>query len=134
MLEPNAEPIGAPFEVWEQDGVLHLLLGNAVPIDAWMMKEILRCLHQLDPIGGEPVMVQQREVARMTPDAKSFLVRVCRSELRPVAFIAPDLPDRIQGDFFARFHKPAFPFRVFAVPEHAFDWFARYANGLRVVR
>jgi hypothetical protein len=134
VLEPNAHPISAPYELWEQDGLLHLVLGNALPIDAWMMKDILRSVNQLDPIGGEPIIVEQMELTRMTADAKTFLVRVCRSNLRPVAFMAYDLPERIQGEFFAQFHRPVFPFRVFAAREHAMAWFMRYATGLRVVR
>lgn len=133
-MEPNAHPTSAPYELWEQDGVLHLILGNAVPIDAWMMKDILRAVHFLDPVGGEPIMVEQQELVRMSAEAKAFLARVCRSDVRPVAFMAYDLPDRIQGDFFARFHKPSFPFRVFGAREHAREWFNRYATGLRVVR
>lgn len=133
MLPTSASALPA-FELWEEEGVLRLVLGNSAPIDAVLMKDILRSLHRLDPVGGEPLMVEQEELVRMTADAKAFLVRACRSNDRPVAFMAFDLPDRIQGEFFARFHKPGFPFRVFAAREHALDWFGRYATGLRVVR
>ena len=42
--------------------------------------------------------------------------------------MAYDLPDRIQGDFFLRFHKPKFPFRVFSVAEEAQLWFAKFTT------
>ncbi len=124
----------APFGIWEEDGLLRLVLCNAAPIDVWAMKDILRAVHRFDPVGGAPVMVEQEELVRMTPEAKVFLARICHNDQRPVAFMAYDLPDRIQGEFFLRFHKPAFPFRVFAVQEDAQQWLARYSSGLRAVR
>lgn len=134
MPTANAHPATDPYELWEQEGVLYLKLGNSVPIDPWTMKEILRGVSELDPSGDAPILVEQQELVRMTADAKSFLVRACKAQSRPVAFMAYDLPDRIQGEFFVRFHKPVFPFRVFGARDHAMDWFSRFASGLHVVR
>lgn len=123
-----ADPPSGPFVLWEEEGILHLVLGNAEPIGPWAMKDLLRRMRHIDPIGGQPVLVEQQELMRMTPDARAFLVRVCQSDARPVAFVADDLPDRIQGEFFLRFHKPGFPFRVFAFREEAYRWFAQYSS------
>ena len=124
----------ASFEVWEEDGIVRLVLGNATPIDPWAMKDILRALNRIDPIGGAPVMVEQEELVRMTPDAKLFLVRICTHNQRPVAFMAYDLPDRIQGEFFMRFHKPVFPFRVFSAQDEALGWFTQFTGAVFVTR
>jgi hypothetical protein len=115
---------GLLFEVTDEEGVLRLVLRSSALIDAMAMKDILRTLRRLDPIGGSPVLVEQQQLVRMTPDAKVFLARVCTSDQRPVAFIAADLPERIQGEFFLRFHKPEFPFRLFNHAAEALQWFA----------
>lgn len=122
------------FRIKEDQGVLFLVLVNGALIDTWAMKDILRAVRRYDPIGGAPVMVEQEELVRMTPEAKLLLTRVCRSTARPVAFMAYDLPDRIQGDFFARFHRPGFPFRVFDVPLKALEWFSSFTSMVGAAR
>ena len=44
-----------------------------------IMKDILRAVHRMDPIGGMPILVQQDELVRMSPEAKTFLARTCDS-------------------------------------------------------
>ncbi|MBS1582328.1 MAG: hypothetical protein JST66_09035 [Bacteroidetes bacterium] len=132
MLPETTVPPSGPFVIWEEAGVLHLVLGNAEPIGPWTMKDILRHMRAMDPIGGQPVLVEQQALVRMSPEARAFLTRVCQSDARPVAFVADDLPDRIQGEFFVRFHKPTFPFRVFAFREEAYRWFTQFTSAVRV--
>lgn len=110
------------FEAWEEGEVLRLLLRNTTPIDNRIIKDILRAMDLLDPYGTRPVMVEQEDLMRMTSEARVLLVRACRHGHRPVAFVANDLPERIQGEFFARFHRPPFPFRVFGFREEAEHW------------
>lgn len=111
-----------PFEAWEEGEVLRLNLLNKASIDNWVIKDILRLLDLLDPYGLRPVLVEQEEMVRMTAEARLLLVRACRSGDRPVAFLAHDIPERIQAEFFARFHRPPFPFRVFGFREEAEHW------------
>ena len=131
MLETSGPGL---FRLKEENGVLQLVLVNGALIDTWAMKDILRAVRLYDPIGGAPVMVEQEELVRMTPEAKLLLTRVCRNTARPVAFMAYDLPERIQGDFFARFHRPGFPFRVFDMPTKAFEWFSAFTTMVSVAR
>ncbi len=122
MLTPAADPVKQPFDMWEDHGAVRLVLRSTALIDACVMKDIMRALRRTDPLGGAPVVVQQEQFVRMTPDAKFFLARVCTNDKRPVAYLAEDLPERIQGEFFLRFHKPVFPFRLFNTLEEAQDW------------
>jgi hypothetical protein len=126
--QPSREQRPPVFNVYDEDGVIHLVLGHTDTIDPWVMKEILRALHRVDPVGGAPVMVEQHDVVRMTPDAKFFLARICEQHIRPVAYMAYDLPERIQGEFFLRFHKPRFPFRVFNAHDEALKWFGQFTS------
>ncbi len=128
MLTPAADPVPEPFEMWDDHGTVRLVLRSTALIDAWVMKDILRALRRADPVGGAPVVVQQEQLVRMTPDAKVFLARVCTNDKRPVAYLAEDLPERIQGEFFLRFHKPVFPFRLFATLDEAQLWCASYCG------
>lgn len=134
MADQDAGFFNPHFHLEAVQGILVLLLGNSVPIDETVMKDILRAVHRMDPVGGMPILVQQDELVRMSPEAKTFLARTCDNRERPVAFMAYDLPDRIQGDFFLRFHKPKFPFKVFSVAEEAQQWFARFTNDQFVQR
>lgn len=131
MLETGGPGL---FRLMEEEGVLRLVLVNGALIDTWAMKDILRAVRHYDPIGGVPVMVEQEELVRMTPEAKLLLTRICRNAARPVAFMAYDLPERIQGDFFARFHRPGFPFRVFDAPARAHEWFTAFTTSVGAVR
>lgn len=110
------------FEAWEEGEVLRLLLRNVTPIDNRVIKDIVRAMELLDPYGTRPVMVEQEDLMRMTAEARALLVRACRKGHRPVAFVAHDLPERIQGEFFVRHHRPPFPFRVFGFREEAEHW------------
>ena len=110
------------FEVWEEGEILRLLLRNKASIDMRVMKDILRSMDLLDPRGARPVLVEQEDLVRMSSEARILLVRACRHGHRPVGFLAHDLPERIQGEFFARFHRPPFPFRVFGFREEAEHW------------
>lgn len=112
-----------PFEAWDEEGIIRLVLCSAAVIDLQAMRAALRQVSALDPYGGLPVLVEQEELVRMTPDARTFLARACRNDKRPVAFVAYDLPDRIQGEFFSRFYRPHFPFRVCASIDDAHRWF-----------
>ncbi len=134
MAKQDPDLFNPHFHLEEAGGILVLLLGNSAPVDELVMKDILRAIHRLDPVGGMPILVQQDELVRMSPEAKTFLARTCNNRERPVAFMAYDLPDRIQGDFFLRFHKPKFPFRVFSVAEEAQQWFSKFTNNQYAVR
>ncbi len=110
------------FEAWEEGEMLRLVLRVRATIDQAVMKDILRCLDLLDPRGLRPVMVEMEDLVRMTSEARLLLVRACRNGHRPVAYMAHDLPERIQGEFFVRHHRPPFPFRVFSFREEAEHW------------
>ena len=134
MAKQDPDLFNPHFHLEEAGGILVLLLGNSAPVDELVMKDILRAIHRLDPVGGMPILVQQDELVRMSPEAKTFLARTCNNRERPVAFMAYDLPDRIQGDFFLGVHKPKFPFRVFSVAEEAQQWFSKFTNNQYAVR
>ena len=59
MQEQQGE---VPFELWEEAGVLRLVLRSSALIDAWSMKDILRAVRRQDPVGGAPVMVEQQQL------------------------------------------------------------------------
>ncbi|MCB9169846.1 MAG: hypothetical protein H6594_05765 [Flavobacteriales bacterium] len=124
-----------PFELWREDGVLRLLLTRHARIGPTEAKELVRLIAALDPLGEAPVLLELGELVQVGPVAKELLSRLHGEPRRAVALLALDTSDRLQGEFFRRFHRPLFPFRVFADPQEAHRWLAIWARspGLRMV-
>jgi hypothetical protein len=125
-----------PFEIWREDGTIRLLLTRSSRIDLPVMKEILRVVGAIDPSGRSPVLVEQEDRAVLEEGARGFLLRLHHRPGRPVAFVANDLADRVQGELLGRYYSDRFPFRTFAWKEEAVHWIHAWLRspGLRVVR
>lgn len=125
-----------PFEIWREHGVIRLLLTHGSRIDVPMIKEIIRVMGALDPAGRSPVLLEQEERARMDDTARALLFRASQRPTRPVAFMANDLADRVQGELLTRYFNQRFPFRTFAWREDAMRWIEGWMKSpeLRVVR
>ncbi|HMQ77488.1 MAG TPA: hypothetical protein PKE21_14790 [Flavobacteriales bacterium] len=117
----------APYELWREEGVLRVRLKARTRVDLREMRDLLRLAQAVDPGGRMPLVVELRELVRVAPEARTLLVRCSRLRGRPVAFLAADRSDRLQAEFFLRFNRPTFPFRVCADLEDAADWVIRWA-------
>ena len=121
----QSEPLvlNAPFELWREDGVLHLTFNRSARIGMWEIKEILRLVCALDPVSEHPLLVHSDTDANVSNDARSLLMRLCRRNLkRTIGYVANTLSERISGDLFALFLQPNFPFKVFSSEAEAFKW------------
>ena len=112
----------SPFELWKEDGFLHLVLANGAQVGVPQMKEMVRLIGAMDPSGHAPVMLEYNAQVAVTEDARKLLRRVCGAQGHPVALYTTDLECRLQGELFKQVHRPAFPFRVFGWREEAFRW------------
>ncbi|MBK6754497.1 MAG: hypothetical protein IPH53_00465 [Flavobacteriales bacterium] len=126
MLPAMPRAAHAPYELWREDGLLRVELTAQARIGRWEMCELIRLAEAMDPQGSMPLLVMLGPQVRVSPDARTLLVRCSKRRGRAVAFIAAELADRLQGEFFLRFHKPAFPFRVCAEVHEALAWIARW--------
>ena len=122
MLQWEAPAFESPFELWREDGVLHLVLAKGGRMRIGHMKEILRLIAALDNGGRVPVMIDHAFGVVVEEDARRLLTRVCREQGHPVAVYSIDRECRNQLDVFRQVHKPSFPFRVFEQRELAFRW------------
>ena len=113
---------GRPFELWREADMLRLKFGDEARIGIHEIKEVLRLLDALDPGRCTPILFDQGALVHVIPEARDYVRRACRGPGRTVAFLAHDLADRIQGNFFSRFHKPRFGFKVFAFRNEAERW------------
>lgn len=111
-----------PFELWKEDGILHLVLAKGAQFGISNMKEVLRLIRALDQTGKAPVMLEYGAQVVVAEDARKLLRRVCGAQGHPVALYTTDLECRLQGELFKQVHRPAFPFRVFGFREEAFRW------------
>ncbi|MBP7408850.1 MAG: hypothetical protein KA941_08835 [Flavobacteriales bacterium] len=122
MLQWEAPAFESPFELWREEGVLHLVLAKGGCMRIGHMKEILRLIAALDTSGRVPVMIDHAQGVVVEEDARRLLTRVCREQGHPVAVYSTDRDCRNQLDVFRQVHKPSFPFRVFERREEAFRW------------
>jgi len=117
----------APYELWREEGVLRVRLKARTRVELREMRDLLRLAQAIDTGGRMPLVVELSEQVRVVPEARTLLVRCSRLRGRPVAFLATDRSDRLQAEFFLRFNRPSFPFRVCTGPEDAADWVLRWA-------
>ena len=111
-----------PFELWKEDGILHLVLAKGGQLGVPQMKEVVRLIRALDSTGTAPVMLEYGAQVVVNEDARKLLRRVCRVHGHAIALYTTDLECRLQGELFKQVHRPAFPFRVFGFREEAFRW------------
>ncbi|HQV75741.1 MAG TPA: hypothetical protein PLE78_09640 [Flavobacteriales bacterium] len=119
----NDRPVfDQPFELWREDGVLHLVLGMGAQVRISDMKEFIRLVAALDRSGNSPVLIEHARGANVAEDARMLLRRVCGAQGHPVGLLAIDPEGRAQAEIFKILERPAFPFRVFARRDEAWRW------------
>jgi len=79
-----------------------------------------------------PVLYWQDELVQVDVRARDLLRRACRGQGRAVGFVVRDVADRVQGNFFQRFHRPRFPFRVCHDQEDALRWFRERRQAIQL--
>lgn len=122
MLEQERTTFEPPFELWREDGLLHLVMAKGARIQVRDMKEFIRLVGALDRTGRSPVLMEYAEHVVVEDRARALLRRVCGAQGHPVALFAMDPTSRNQAELFKHVERPAFPFRVFSLREEAFRW------------
>lgn len=115
-------PFDHPFELWREDGVLHLVLAKGAQVRVPDMKEFIRLVAALDRTGRAPVVMEYAENVMVEDTARALLRRVCGAQGHPVALFAADANGRTQAELFKHIERPSFPFRVFVLREAALRW------------
>ncbi|MEZ4807462.1 MAG: hypothetical protein R2815_08290 [Flavobacteriales bacterium] len=122
MLAWEKPAFGSPFELWREDGLLHLVLAKGARLTSRDMKELIRLIAAMDPDGKAPVLMEFPEMAQVDEPARELLRRACGANGHPIAFFTHDLECRLQGELFKRVQRPRFPFRVFGWRNDAVRW------------
>ena len=122
MLERERTTFEPPFELWREDGVLHLVMAKGAWVQLRDMKEFIRSVVALDRTARSPVLMEYAEHVVVDDRARALLRRVCDAQGHPVALFAMEPTSRNQAELFKHVERPAFPFRVFALREEAFRW------------
>lgn len=133
MLQWEAPVFGPPFELWRDDGTLHLVLADGARLRTTDMKELIRLIAAMDRAGRTPVMIDHAPGVFVDDDARHLLTRVCRAQGHPVAVYTTDPQCRRQLELFRELHRPRFPFRLFERREDAWRW-VRERRQLAVLR
>lgn len=111
-----------PFELWREDGLLHLVLAPGAQLDLKHMKEFVRLVGALDPTGACPVVMEFPAHVVVADDARALLRRVCGAQGHAVALVVHHSGSRAQAEVFQHVERPAFPFRIFADRASAEAW------------
>jgi len=122
MLEHERTTFEPPFELWREDGVLHLVMAKGARVQVRDMKEFIRLVAALDRTGRSPVLMEYAQHVVVEDGARALLSRVCGAQGHPVALFAMDHSSRSQAELFKHVERPAFPFRVFGHRQDAFRW------------
>jgi hypothetical protein len=122
MLAWERPAFDQPFELWRDEGVLHLVLARGAHVHVHHMKEFIRLVAALDRSGRAPVVMEYPERVVVDDQARAILRRVCGKHGHPVALFASHFTSKAQAELFKHVERPAFPFRVFSVREAAFRW------------
>lgn len=122
-----------PFELWREDGVLHLVLAQGARFRMRQMKEVVRLVAAMDSTGRTPVLIDHAPDVAVEDDARALLVRVCRAQGHPVVVYTTNAQTQGQLELFRQVHKPRFPFRVCRTRLAAWRW-ARERVQLEAVR
>lgn len=111
-----------PFELWREEGVLHLVLAKGAHVRVKHMKEFVRLVAAFDGTGRSPVVMEYAEQVVVEDGARALLRRVCGANGHPVALFAVDANGQAQAEMFKHMERPAFPFRVFMERGSALVW------------
>jgi hypothetical protein len=122
MLSWEKPAFRSAFELWKDDGVLHLILSPGAIMRTRDMKELIRLISAIDPTRRSPVLLEYCAGVVVQEEARQLVLRVCSAQSHPVAFFTTDLQARLQGVLFRQVHQPTFPFRVFGWREEAYRW------------
>lgn len=122
MLSWEKPAFDQPYELWREEGVLHLVLAKGAHVQVKHMKEFIRLVAAMDRSGRAPVVMEYPEHVVVDERARALLRRVCGAQGHPVALFASHFTSRVQAELFKHVERPAFPFRVFTVREAAFRW------------
>jgi hypothetical protein len=133
MLVWEKPVFGPPFELWKENGVLHMALAQGGSVRIGDMKEFVRLVAALDPTGTAPVLMELAPDVVVEEPARQLLRRVCGAQGHAVAVIAVDPTVRAQAEMFKHVERPAFPFRVFALRDQGHRW-ARERCQLKVLK
>jgi hypothetical protein len=119
-----------PFELWRDEGVLHLVLADDARMGTREMKEVLRLIRAMDREGQSPVVIGHAPGVTVADDARRLLARVCRAQGHPVVVHCADARTRDELERFRAVYRPQFPFKVCAHLNEAWRW-ARERQQLR---
>jgi hypothetical protein len=116
--------LNAPYELWRENGSLHLMLNRSSDLGLLEMKEILRLISALDPDSIRPILVHSQPQAGLSDDARILLQRSCKGNIqRFVAFIGENISTATVGEIQKLKQRCSFPLMEFYSQSDAETWF-----------
>ncbi len=116
-------------EIWQRDGVIHVLYRSHAEIDAEIKHEMH--LVFLEITGGKkhPFMFLSEGALWYTREGREYARRIePKQPFLAVAVVSPSLGYRLLADFYAKLYKPEVPYKVFKEEEEAKVWLKTFGT------
>lgn len=122
MLPQELPAIRSSFEMWKEDGVLHLHLRDGAVLNGQSMFELLRLASALDPAARAPLLAVCGMEVHVREEAMVALRRACKVPGRCVAIHTSDLQFRLTTELFRKVYAPPFQIKAFGMHDEARRW------------
>lgn len=114
---------GNCVEIWLNDDIIHVLYLDHAEITVETKKEMHQIYLKVAQEKKYPFLFSAAGSIWFTREAREFASQI--EPLQPflaVAMFAPTLGYRLMAEFYAKFNKPAIPYKVFKEKEEAIHW------------
>ncbi|MEO5645355.1 MAG: hypothetical protein ABIQ40_06765 [Bacteroidia bacterium] len=114
---------GNCVEIWLEDGIVNVLYLDNAEVTVETKKEMFEVYKDITKGKKHPFLFSAAGSIWFTKEARDFASEM--ESLQPflaVAMFAPTLGYRLMAEFYAKFNKPAIPYKVFKEKEDAIRW------------
>lgn len=111
------------------DGIISVNITSNEDIDVEYAKQIIQSIGQIGDEKKYPILVVVNEFIVPTPEARNYLAR---AESNPygtaAAYVIQSFPQKIVGNFYLSYNKPARPTKLFNSEEKAVEWLLNFCK------
>src|SRR5688572_7854267 len=104
------------------DGIMQVNVGAEKEVTVDNVKEVIAAIGKLGKEKKYPIFVMAGEYTLPTEEARLFIASPGNPYALAEAYMTHSLPQKLVGNFYLQFNKPARPTRMFTREEDALEW------------
>lgn len=114
---------GNCVEIWLEEGIIYVQYLNHAEITVEINKKMHEIYIHLAEGKKYPFLFSATGSIWFSKEAREFASRIeSKQPFLAVAVFAPSLGYRLMAEFYAKFHKPVTPYKIFKDTEEALSW------------